>query len=208
MSTNNKALLSKFWDCRNRYRFHSQKSLTNVQLEGVSRPHFFRGVATVVTKLFNIIQPERAYFGQKDIQQTVVLKAMVRDLHVPVDLRVCPTVREHDGLALSSRNAYLLPNQRNDAVILWRSLQAGVEFYSRTPSASALRVLAAAQDQITKDVADANGRVTIEYLEIVHLETLQPLRESDDSKGAILVGAVRLKGDGKFIRLIDNVILD
>jgi len=185
-----------------------RQCFTNVQLEGVSRPHFFRGVATVVTKLFNIIQPERAYFGQKDIQQTVVLKTMVRDLHIPVDLRVCPTVREHDGLALSSRNAYLLPNQRNDALILWRSLKVGIEFHDNTPSASALRILAAARDQISKDATDANGRVTIEYLEIVHPETLQPLGESDDSKGAILVGAVRLKGDGKFIRLIDNVILD
>src|SRR5271163_3823338 len=127
MSRNNKALLSKFWDCRNRYRFHSQKSLTNVQLEGLTRPHFFRGVATVVTKLFNIIQPERAYFGQKDIQQTIVLKALVRDLHLPIDLRVCSTIREPDGLALSSRNAYLTPDQRDDALVLFKALETGTQ---------------------------------------------------------------------------------
>ena len=164
-------------------------------------------MATVVTKLFNIIQPERAYFGQKDIQQTVVLKTLVRDLHIPIDLRVCPTVREHDGLALSSRNAYLAPDQRHHALILWRSLKAGLELYHFQPSSSPVAILKAAQDNMSHNIDGAQGQVSIDYLNIVRPDTLEFLRDTDATKGAVLVGAIALKGSDRTIRLIDNVIL-
>lgn len=181
--------------------------LTDFQLEGISRPHFFRGVATVVTKLFNIIQPEKAYFGQKDIQQTVVLKALVRDLHIPLELIVSPTIRESDGLALSSRNAYLRPDQRSDALSLWHALKAGMELYESDRTVSAMTILKAAQDEMARNIEISEGHVGLEYLNIVNPETLELLTEEDTGKGAILVGAIRLRGVDKTIRLIDNVIL-
>src|SRR5207247_1107358 len=93
-------------------------------LRVASRPGHFRGVSTVVLKLFNMVQPDVAYFGQKDAQQAIILARMVRDLNVPVEMRVLPTVREPDGLALSSRNRYLDPEQRRSAPALWRALQS------------------------------------------------------------------------------------
>lgn len=164
-------------------------------------------MATVVTKLFNIIQPEKAYFGQKDIQQTVVLKALVRDLHIPIDLIVSPTIRESDGLALSSRNAYLKPDQRGDALSLWHSLKAGMDLYDSDGTVSAMTILKAAQDEMARSIRDSEGRVGLEYLNIVNPETLELLTEGDTGKGAILTGAIRLQGEGRTIRLIDNVIL-
>jgi pantoate--beta-alanine ligase len=99
--------------------------------EGVARPEFFRGVATVVCKLFNIVQPTTAFFGQKDIAQCILIKRMVTDLNIPVEITVCPTVREEDGLALSSRNAYLTETQRNVSGVLYKALSAGKEMCER-----------------------------------------------------------------------------
>jgi len=164
-------------------------------------------VATIVTKLFNIIQPERAYFGQKDIQQTIVLRALVRDLHIPIDLKVCPTIREHDGLALSSRNAYLLPSQRDDALTLWRSLQAGQEAFAKNPNATPAVILGAARTAMSEFINKSHRRVSLDYLSFVHPETLHSLSETDSSKGGILVGAIFLQGGTRTIRLIDNMIL-
>lgn len=107
---------------------------TYVQVEGlssvlcgVSRPTHFRGVATVVNKLFNLVQPDRAYFGQKDAQQAILIKRMVADLNMNLEVVVCPTVREEDGLAMSSRNNYLTPQERRAAPVLYRALKAGEE---------------------------------------------------------------------------------
>jgi pantoate--beta-alanine ligase len=165
-------------------------------------------VATVVTKLFNIIQPDKAYFGQKDIQQTIVLKALVRDLHIPVDLKVCPTVREPDGLAVSSRNAYLEPSQRNYALILWRALKAGLDSYRAKPYTSAATILKAAQESMEKGINGSRGQVSLEYLDLVDPDSLHGLIGINVAAGAILVGAIRLQGSSRTVRLIDNVILE
>src|SRR5579859_7809643 len=105
-----------------------------IEAEGASRPGHFRGVATVVLKLFQIMQPERAYFGQKDAQQVAVISRMVTDLHLPITLSIHPTLREADGLAMSSRNAYLAPEARVASTILYRALTAGKEAFENTPA--------------------------------------------------------------------------
>src|SRR5262249_647508 len=127
-------------------------------LEGASRPGHFRGVATVVLKLFNMVRPDVAYFGQKDAQQTIVLRKMVRDLDVPVELRISPTVREPDGLALSSRNVYLSSEERAGALVLFRALRKGRDL-----------VLAGERDGWTvrcamEDVVAATPGVTADYV--------------------------------------------
>ena len=162
----------------------------------------------MVSKLFNIVQPERAYFGQKDIQQCTVLKALVRDLLFPIDLRVCPTVRDPDGLALSSRNEYLKLHQRHEALMLYRALKAGVDYYARQPSAAPSAIIQVARSDLSKSMNEAEGRATLDYLEFVHPTTFQPLTDNDSAKGGVLVGAFRLKGPEMTVRLIDNMILD
>ena len=149
-------------------------------LEGAVRPGHFRGVATVVTMLFSLVQPERAYFGQKDGQQSVVIRRMTRDLALPVDVVVCPTVREPDGLALSSRNRYLTPEERTQAPALNRALQAaGRAVADGERSADRLRSLmrdALAPARLGKpdyvSIADAN---TLEELEVVDRPALASL---------------------------------
>jgi len=158
--------------------------------------------------LFNIVQPDRAYFGQKDIQQTVVLRALIRDLHFPIDLRVCATVREADGLAMSSRNAYLDPGQRKAALALWRSLKAGMDACRASSRASPNAILRVAKESIEKSISESEGRVSLDYLEIVHPQTLRNMTNEDTAEGSILVGAIFVHGDERTIRLIDNVIIN
>lgn len=162
---------------------------------GASRPGHFRGVCTVVAKLFNICAPDRAYFGEKDFQQLAVIKRMARDLDLPVEVVGCPTVREGDGLAMSSRNVRLTPEPRAQAPVLYRALtaaQAAVENGER----DAERLKAG----IRAVLADAD-LATIDYVEIVDVETLEPVAVID--RPALIAVAV-LFGD---VRLIDNVTL-
>lgn len=165
-------------------------------LEGRSRPTHFDGVATVVTKLFSIVGPCRAYFGEKDFQQLAVVRRMTRDLSLPVEVIGCPTVREADGLAMSSRNAYLTDEERAVAPVLHRALQAGVaaiEAGERSPAAVEARMA---------EVIEAEPLASLDYVAVVDAATLEPV---EPLAGTLrLLGAVRL---GK-ARLIDNVGLE
>jgi pantoate--beta-alanine ligase len=154
----------------------------------------FRGVATVVTKLFNMAQPDRGYFGQKDAQQALVIRRLVRDLNIPVEIRVCPTVREPSGLALSSRNAYLSEAERERAAALSRALRAA-EDTVKLGERDAARVLAAARAEL-----DA-ARIEPEYLELRSSEDLSPVERVNGS--TLLAVAARV---GR-ARLIDNTML-
>ncbi len=164
-------------------------------LEGAVRPGHFRGVATVVCKLLNIMDAERTYFGQKDAQQTVVVQQMVRDLNLRTQIVVVPTVREADGLALSSRNAYLSPEERAAAPVLYRSLEA-----ARAAWESGERSGAALREQMN-DILAREPLARVDYVSVADPRTLQEL---DDVGDAALVSlAVRF---GR-TRLIDNMVL-
>ncbi|KAL2916300.1 pantoate-beta-alanine ligase [Polyrhizophydium stewartii] len=164
---------------------------------GSIRPHFFRGVATVVAKLLNIVQPTHAFFGQKDVQQCAVVRSMVRDLHFPTEVVVVPTIREPDGLAMSSRNRYLAPNERLAAPVLYRALLAAESaFAAGVHDRNAL--LAAARSVIDKEPAAA-----FEYVSIADPFSLQEVDAVDPAVGAILSGAVRIGST----RIIDNILL-
>ena len=164
-------------------------------LEGASRPTHFAGVATVVAKLFNIIQPDRAYFGQKDAQQAVVLRQMVRDLNFGLELIVCPIVREPDGLAMSSRNKYLSPPERKAALVLSHALQqAQAAFTTGERDANALR-------RIMVGLIAAEPLARLDYVSAAHPETLAELEQIEDR--ALLSMAVFIGQT----RLIDNLIV-
>jgi pantoate--beta-alanine ligase len=164
-------------------------------LEGAARPSHFRGVATVVAKLFNVFQPDRAYFGQKDAQQVAVIKRMAHDLDFPLEIVVCPTVREADGLALSSRNTYLTPDQRAAAPVLYRALCAARDAWQGGEhDGERLR-------QVMRAVLDAEPLARTDYVSAADPMTLAEL--GDASRGVLLSMAVRV---GR-ARLIDNLIL-
>ncbi|KAA8904988.1 hypothetical protein FN846DRAFT_15697 [Sphaerosporella brunnea] len=182
------------------------------KLEGGSRPHFFRGVATVVAKLFNIVQPETAYFGQKDVQQTIVLNRMIKDLHFPITLKVCPTGRETDGLAMSSRNVYLGEKRRRIAPVLYKALRASEEEYARLKKqGEALEARKIRNKGYEVLEAGGNGfSFELEYYSLADPEELEELDVVDASKGGVLSAALRMlpsrPGEG-VVRLIDNIIL-
>lgn len=165
------------------------------RLEGEVRPGHFRGVATVVAKLFNIVEPTRAYFGQKDAQQAMVIKKMVSDLNMNLKVIVAPTVRETDGLAMSSRNIYLNPEERKAALVLYRSLNLAQQLWSEGErDAGSLR-----QQMIA--LIEEQPLAEIDYVSIANTETLEELVNVDCA--ALVSLAVRF---GR-TRLIDNVIL-
>ena len=165
------------------------------RLCGRSRPGHFRGVATVVAKLFHAVEPDVAYFGQKDAAQVAIIRKMVRDLSFDIEIVVVPTVREADGLALSSRNAYLSPAERRQALVLYRAL-CRVQTLADQGERSARDLIEAG-----KDVLREERTVRLDYLEIVNPETLEPV--SDVPQGA-LVAVAAFVGT---TRLIDNIVL-
>jgi pantoate--beta-alanine ligase len=165
-------------------------------LEGQCRPGHFCGVATVVLKLFNMVQPDAAYFGQKDFQQAAVIRQMVADLNVPVAIRVCPIVREPDGLAMSSRNRYLSAAARQRALVLWESLQTAVKLV-RDGERDA-RTVAAEMREVIETAEDAR----IDYVALVDPDTLRPVERIVGSTLAVL--AVKIENT----RLIDNCLLE
>jgi len=165
------------------------------RLDGRSRPGHFRGVATVVSKLFHIIEPDAAFFGQKDAAQVAVLRRMVSDLRIAVEIVVCPIVREPDGLAMSSRNAYLDPQQRGEALVLHRSLMR-VKQLADAGERGAAKLAAAGREQFRAD-----GSVRLDYFEIVDPDTLEPVEHV--SRG-VLVAVAAFVGT---TRLIDNILL-
>lgn len=165
------------------------------KLCGRSRPGHFRGVATVVSKLFHIVEPDLAFFGQKDAAQVAVIRRMVRDLNFPVEIVVCSIVREADGLAMSSRNAYLSPQERKSALALYRSLsaiQARFDQGERNP---------ANLIQAGKQVLAEESLVRLDYLEVVDPDTLDP---PEELRNATLVAVAAFVGK---TRLIDNIVL-
>jgi pantoate--beta-alanine ligase len=164
------------------------------KLDGRSRPGHFKGVTTIVTKLFNLVQPARAYFGQKDAQQALVLTRMARELDMPIEVITCPTVREADGLAMSSRNRYLSPADRQRALALWRALSVvKAAFESGERDVARLRAVGTAELLTSVDRVD--------YLEIVDASNLGDVARVE--KPALCAVAAFVGGT----RLIDNVIL-
>ena len=166
------------------------------RLEGAARPGHFRGVATVVAKLFGIVQPDRAYFGQKDGQQTVVIRKLARDLDMGIDVVVLPTVREADGLAMSSRNVRLNPEQRAAATAVYRALSAGSDAWERGER-NAETIRNAAREVLESETLLGE----IDYVSVASTDTLEELELA--ASGAMLSTAVHLGS----IRLIDNVLL-
>lgn len=164
-------------------------------LEGEIRPTHFRGVATIVLKLFQLAPADRAYFGRKDYQQTIVVRQMVTDLNVPIDVRVCPTIREPDGLAMSSRNAYLSPDERVRAVSLSRSLKLAERLVSQGQrNADTIR------QQMKREI-DSAGDANVQYIAFVADGTLTPVERIDGPTTVAIAATV-----GK-TRLIDNTLL-
>jgi pantoate--beta-alanine ligase len=162
---------------------------------GAFRPGHFRGVATVVLKLFNIVQPDRAWFGEKDMQQLVIIRRMVTDLNLPIEIIGVPTVRESDGLALSSRNQYLSPEERRAAPVLYRALQEASGMI-RSGEHDAKKIREAAMMILCREPL-----VRVEYLEIVDTKEVQPIVEV--STPVRIAGAIRIGST----RLIDNVLV-
>ncbi len=179
----------------NFYSYVDMNVLTQ-ELCGLSRPVHFRGVCTVVAKLFNIVTPDRAYFGQKDAQQLAIIKRMVKDLNMPLEIIGCPIVREEDGLAKSSRNTYLSEEERKAALVLSRSVFLGKEMVEKGER-DAEKVKAAMTAEIEKEPL-----AKIDYVKVVNLETMQ---QTTAIQGGILAAIAVYIGK---TRLIDNFIFE
>jgi pantoate--beta-alanine ligase len=173
----------------------------STRLCGEFRPGHFRGVTTVVTKLFNIVRPQRSYFGQKDYQQTLVIRRLVRDLNIDTRVIVCPTVREEDGLAMSSRNAYLSEDARRAAAIIYRTLSEAEENLHSGMSPAEVAALMKKRLSSEKHIRE------VQYASVYDPESLDDLSSSDGNikkDGSVLLAAAVVIGDA---RLIDNMLV-
>ena len=194
------------------------------KLEGASRPTFFRGVATVCTKLFNIVQADRVYFGQKDIQQTALINRMVKDFHIPTEIRVIPTMREPDGLAMSSRNVYLGTRRRLVATVLSRALMEAQAVYE-AGQLSRSAIVGAAHEVLNAELKrqaslDPGLRAwyEVDYVSLAHYDGMDEIEENINPEvGAVISAAIRMlpveqpkdeqEKAQKPVRLLDNLIL-
>jgi pantoate--beta-alanine ligase len=181
---------------------YPEKAVTYVTVEGLSerlcgrsRPGHFRGVTTVVAKLFHIVEPDLAFFGQKDGAQVAIIRRMVRDLNFPVEIMVCATVRESDGLAMSSRNAYLNAQQRRSALVLYHSLREVQRRFEQGERDTARLI------ETGEQVFAQEPGIRLDYLEIVDPDTLGPVQEIDRTALVAIAGLVGST------RLIDNILL-
>ena len=185
-----------------REEMYPQGAVTFVTVEGLSerlcgrsRPGHFRGVTTIVNKLFNIVEPDFAFFGQKDAAQAAIIRKMVKDLDMPVEVVICPIVREPDGLAMSSRNVYLNPDERKRARVLYRALQKVQALYASGERSVAELIVAA------KQVLAEEPEVKLEYFEVADPVTLEATL--DFSQPVLIAVAAKVGGT----RLIDNIVL-
>lgn len=178
------------------YKTYVEVEQLSQKLCGKSRPNHFRGVTTVVSKLFNIIQPNFAFFGQKDAQQTIIIKRMLKDLNSNIEIITMPIVREVDGLALSSRNVYLNPDERKAATILYKSLMKAKDLF-QTGERKAAKI-----SKAIIDVLSSEPLAKIDYIEIVDMENLDPLKTIE--KNALIAIAIYVGST----RLIDNIIVE
>jgi pantoate--beta-alanine ligase len=196
-------------------------------LEGKSRPVFFRGVATVCMKLFNIAQPDNVYFGQKDFQQTAIIKRLLKDFHLPIEFRMGQTTREKDGLAMSSRNVYLGHRRRTAALALSRALRVAEEQYlnGKTSRAdirdTAMQYLRSEAHRQSELPSTERALFNVDYVSMADVDTLEELDEVGRDRVAVISGAIVMQplespqageslgqgGDVGPVRLIDNIVL-
>jgi pantoate--beta-alanine ligase len=178
------------------YKTYVEVSNLSDCLCGKFRPGHFRGVATIVAKLFNIVSPDIAYFGQKDAQQAIIIQKMVLDLNMPLKIKIVPTVRNEDGLALSSRNLYLNPRERKDALIIYQALSLAQDLIRKgnTKSTSIIQKM--------RQLISSKKSARVQYIAIVDIEDLKPVQRIRDK--VIIALAVYM---GK-TRLIDNIIIN
>lgn len=177
------------------YRSYVEVVDISERLCGKSRPGHFKGVTTIVNKLFNIVQPDRAYFGQKDAQQAIIIKRMVGDLNIPIKIKVMPIIREPDGLAMSSRNVYLSEKEREDALVLYESLNLAKNLIR-----SGIGDVAKIKSEMRR-LINSKRNASIDYISIVDTKNLRELKRSGED--TLIALAVRI---GK-TRLIDNLVL-
>lgn len=167
--------------------------------EGKARPDFFRGVATIVCKLLNIVQPTTAYFGQKDISQCILIRRMVEDLNIPVEIKIIETIRDFDGLAMSSRNLYLSKVEREVASILYKALSSGKSLCTSRKNVSRENVINCVQMELAKEPMVSH----VEYVSIASPVDMKEIDVVEMTSGAVISSAIRLGS----VRLIDNVLV-
>ena len=188
---------------------HIEPTSFNSIYEGVARPEFFRGVATIVCKLFNIVQPTSAYFGQKDISQCLLIKCLVRDLNLPVDIKIIETVREHDGLAMSSRNTYLTPTERQSANVLYRALIQGKLLCTNSSKTTANSQID--RNSILKTIETSLKSEkcvkSIDYISIANQTDMNEIDFVKPTDGAIISCAIKFGESENTVRLIDNLLI-